>query len=87
MNTFSSLVESLKADILKLETAEGVAPEVIQRLKQTSRMNESAAKNQKLAFATSLQQDVILIDNFLVELNNSQNDDLIKILTEADEVK
>jgi len=86
LNTFSSLVESLKADILKLETAEGVAPEVIQRLKQTSRMYESAAKNQKLAFSKSLQQDIIIIDNFLKELNNSQNDDLLKMWTEGDAV-
>ena len=86
LNNFSSLVESLKADILELETAEGVAPEVIQRLKQTSRMYESAAKNQKLAFSKSLQQDIIIIDNFLKELNNSQNDDLLKMWTEGDAV-
>ena len=86
LNNFSSLVESLKADILKLETAEGVAPEVIQRLKQTSRMYESAAKNQKLAFTKSLQQDIIQIDNFLKELQNPQNDDILNMWTEGDAV-
>jgi len=86
VNNFSALVESLKADILKLESAEGVAPEVIQRLKMTAGMYESAAVNQQLIFKKSLEQEIIEIDNFLEELKNPQNEALLSMWTEGDAV-
>ncbi len=81
IKNFSALADGLKAQILELENSATVAPEVISRLKTVSRQYEDTAKNQQLIFNKSVQADIVEIDNFLTELANPQNGDILNAWT------
>ena len=83
INTLSTINDRLKATILEMENVGGVDKEVIDRLKNMANMYESSANNSKLMFQQSLTDRVLEIDQFLDDLKNPSNADLLKFYTQG----
>ena len=77
----SETLDGLKADILNMENVGGVAPEVISRLKKMASMYDSVNLNAISQFKREQAIEVSNIDNFISELENSSNADLLTYWT------
>ena len=85
LNNFSAIVDDLNANILEMEQGgANVKPEILERLKTMSKSYESAARTAKVQFMESQYDQVNEINQFLAELSNPQNSELLKYYTQGD---
>jgi hypothetical protein len=85
LNNFSAIVDDLNANILEMEQGgANVRPEVLERLKTMSKSYESAARTAKVQFMEDQFDQVNEINQFLAELSNPQNSELLKYYTQGD---